>query len=341
MSDPIVRKANVLVLAKDVKDPNNQPVYDLLAETNTGKGSIIGTSSDVGSLSSLPSSDLESANVLFCSYPDAELVKEALKLCPNVEWVHCRSAGVEHVMSEELTRHRCRLTNAKGCFSSTLAEYTLTSIGYFAKDFPRLNRQKKDKNWEKYSVREISKSTLGIIGYGDIGKASAKLAKAYGMNVLALRRNPSLSSGDPLVDVCYDNSKESLNKLMSESDYVLVAAPLTPATVDLVDAEALSHAKQDCVIINVGRGPIINEVALIESLKSKKLRGAALDVFTVEPLPVENDMWALDNVLLSPHNMDQTETFMREAAESFCGLVEGWVRGDDAVGNAVDKEAGY
>ena len=150
MSDPIVRKANVLVLAKDVKDPNNQPVYDLLAgETNTGKGSIIGTSSDVGSLSSLPSSDLESANVLFCSYPDAELVKEALKLCPNVEWVHCRSAGVEHVMSEELTRHRCRLTNAKGCFSSTLAEYTLTSIGYFAKDFPRLNRQKKDKNWEK------------------------------------------------------------------------------------------------------------------------------------------------------------------------------------------------
>ena len=164
----------------------------------------------------------------------------------------------------------------------------------------------------KYSVREISKSTLGIIGYGDIGKASAKLAKAYGMNVLALRRNPSLSYGDPLVDVCYDNSKESLNKLMSESDYVLVAAPLTPATVDLVDAEALSHAKQDCVIINVGRGPIINEGALIESLKSRKLRGAALDVFTVEPLPVENDMWALDNVLLSPHNMDQTETFMRE-----------------------------
>lgn len=196
------------------------------------------------------------------------------------------------------------------------------------------------------------------------------------MSVLALRRNPSLSLSDPLIDECYDNSKASLNKLMSKSDYVLVAAPLTKDTVDLVDSEALSHSKKDLVIINVGRGPIINEPSLISSLRTKKIRGAALDVFTVEPLPEENELWELENVLVSPHNMDQTETFMREgelrsnrkkgavwgrlrgeefdfltsklrfalifaAAESFCGLVQGWVRGDDEVGNTVDKAAGY
>ena len=174
------------------------------------------------------------------------------------------------------------------------------ACAYFAKDLPRLLKQKNNRNWEKYSVLEIRGATLGIIGYGDIGRAAARLAKAYGMKVIALRRNPDRSSGDPYCDVVYGNDKESMNKLFAESDYVLCSAPLTPETKGMITKEQFDAAKKDCCFINVGRGPIVDEDALVAALKSGKIKGAGLDVFTMEPLPESSELWALDNVLLSP-----------------------------------------
>ena len=225
-----------------------------------------------------------------------------LQALPSIEWVHTRSAGIDFVASEDLAQlsDRIQMTNAKGSFSSTLAEYTLMACAYFAKDLPRLLRQTKAKNWEKYSVLELRGATLGIVGYGDIGRAAAKLASVYGMRIVALRRNPGLANEDPYCDVVYGNDKESLNKLFSESDYVLCAAPLTAETKGMITKEQFDNAKKDAVFINVGRGPIVDENAMIDALKDGRLKGAGLDVFATEPLPVDSDLWNLDNVLMSP-----------------------------------------
>jgi len=202
-------------------------------------------------------------------------------------------------------------------------------------------RQKNDKNWERYCVEEIRGKSLGIVGYGDIGQSAARLAKAYGMNIKTLRRNPEKSQDDPFVDDVYPSDRESLNRIMSECDYILCAAPLTADTEGLFDKEAFDHAKKDSVFINVGRGPIVDEDALIDALKAGNLKGAALDVFAIEPLPVESELWTLDNVLMSPHNMDATPTFLHEATELFVEEnLPRFVRGMDLL-NPVNKSAGY
>ena len=159
------------------------------------------------------------------------------------------------------------------------------------------------------------------------------------MTVIALRRKPKLSQFDPYCDEIIGN--DGLNELMSKCDYVLIAAPLTPQTEGLIGKEALSHAHQNTVIINVGRGPIIDEDELINALQDGRIKGAALDVTTIEPLPKESALWALDNVLLSPHNMDMTKTFMKESTEFFVREnLPRYLRGLELL-NPVDKSAGY
>jgi phosphoglycerate dehydrogenase-like enzyme len=201
--------------------------------------------------------------------------------------------------------------------------------------------QKKSKTWAKYDVLELRGSTLGVVGYGDIGRACAKLAHVYGMRVVALRRNPTLAIGDPLCDKVLGSDTESLNTLFRESDYILCSAPLTEETRGLIGKVQFEQAKQDAVFINLGRGPVVDEDALIEALKTGKLKGAALDVYTVEPLPANSELWELKNVLLSPHNMDQTATFMHEATEFFVHEnVPRFMRREPLL-NPVNKNAGY
>lgn len=158
---------------------------------------------------------------------------------------------------------------------------------------------------------------MGIIGYGDIGHACANLASEYGMRICALRRHPFLSRDDPLCDVVYGRDRSSLHQLMSESDYIVCSTPSTVETRGMVDAEAFQAVKKDAVFINLGRGPVVDEAAMISALKEGRLKGAALDVFAVEPLPETSELWDLDNVLISPHNMDQTATFMHDATAFF------------------------
>jgi phosphoglycerate dehydrogenase-like enzyme len=233
------------------------------------------------------------------------------------------------------------VTNAKGQFSSSLAEYAMMACSYFAKDLPRLMRNQKNKVWDNYDIEELRGKTLGIVGYGDVGRACAKLATVYGMRIVALRRHPFLSKDDPYCDTVYGRDKQSLNQLMSESDYILCSAPSTVDTLGMVNALAFEHVKENAVFINLGRGPVVDEKALIKALKSRKLKGAALDVFVDEPLPLDNELWELDNVLISPHNMDQTSTFMHEATEFFVNEnLPRFICGEDLL-NKVDIEDGY
>lgn len=330
----VVREARIIALS-DPQDAYNEPLY---------KGPLPHGSKLLAVGASVADFDKEDVinqkpNVIFVSHPNSrEPLVELLQKFPSVEWVHTRSAGIDFIASDGLAASDVTLTNAKGMFSSTLAEYCMMACSYFAKDLPRLMRQKSDVNWEQYPVLELRGSTLGVVGYGDIGRASAKLAKAYGMRVVGLKRNAA-SYTDPYCDHMY--GIDGLNDLMEESDYILISTPLTEQTRGMISKEALSHCKQSAVIINVGRGPIIDEEALIEALDSKKIKGAGLDVMTIEPLPKTSPLWKLDNVLLSPHNMDMTLTFMKESTEFFINEnLPRFLRGKDLV-NPVDKIAGY
>lgn len=341
-----VREARIVSLSFP-GDINNSPLEGEHEQEHLPPGARLlqvgGTLADLD----LESLRDEQANVAFVS-PGVtrETLAGLIEAVPSLEWIHCRSAGIDVLTSDTLAKSPDELvmTNAKGAFSSTLAEYTMLAIGYFAKDLPRLLRNKKEGQWKKYSVLEIRGATLGVIGYGDIGRAAAKLAKAYGMRVIALRRNvpsPEEIAADPFCDAVYGEGSASMNRLFSESDYVLCSAPLTPDTERMIGAEQFDHAKEGCVFMNVGRGPIVDEEALIEALKDGRLKGAGLDVFTKEPLDDDSELWTLDNVLLSPHNMDQTDTFMLESTQFFVNEnLPRFLHGQTLL-NPVDKKAGY
>jgi phosphoglycerate dehydrogenase-like enzyme len=295
---PITQQAKIISLSIE-DDPANVALHK--GDLPEGSSLLaIGATIDEFDIQKLQE---EKPNVLFVSHPLARKpLGDLLNALPSIEWVHARSAGIDFVTSDALTEANKRvvITNNKGSFSSTLSEYTMMACSYFAKDLPRLLKQKNNRNWEKYSVKELRGATLGIIGYGDIGRAVARLASAYGMKIVALRRNPEKSPKDPFCDIVYANDKDSMNKLFSESDYVLCSAPLTPETKGMITKEQFDVAKKDACFINVGRGPIVDEDALIDALKTGKIKGAGLDVFAMEPLPESSELWGLDNVLLSP-----------------------------------------
>lgn len=295
---PIITEARIVSLGKP-GDPSNAPLDDLPAGARVLAVGVTLDELDVEML------QRERANVIYVSPgPVRDTLASLIEaLAPSLEWIHTRSAGIDFLMSDALrnSSEGVRMTNARGAFSSTLAEYALMACAYFAKDLPRLLQNKQSKQWKKYNVLELRGATMGIVGYGDIGRAAAKLAKVYGMRVVALRRNPDRAADeDPHCDVVYGSDRESLNRLFSESDYVLCSAPLTDETRGMIGREQFDSAKEDAVFINVGRGPIVNEEELIDALKDGRLKGAGLDVFAVEPLPVDSELWTLENVLLSP-----------------------------------------
>lgn len=252
--------------------------------------------------------------------------------------------GIDFLESDELpgvVKKGVIMTNAKGQFSSSLAEYVMMACSYFAKDIPRLLHQKRAKVWNDFDIEELRGKTMGIVGYGDVGRATAKLASVYGMRIVALRRNPEKSVHDPICDETYGTGRLELQKLMSISDYVVCSAPSTVETRGMVNADAFKASKPNQVFINLGRGPVVDEDALVVSLKNGALKGAALDVFATEPLPVDHELWDIDNVLISPHNMDKTKIFMREATEFFVNeQLPRFVLGDTLL-NPVDVKLGY
>jgi phosphoglycerate dehydrogenase-like enzyme len=192
--------------------------------------------------------------------------------------------------------------------------------------------------WEAFTTEEIQGKTLGIVGYGGIGSTAAELARPFGVRIAALRRRPELFQQDALVDQSF--APAQLNDLMAASDYVLLAAPLTDDTRGMVGAAQIAAMKPTGVLINVGRGAVVDEPALIEALESGKIRGAALDVFTTEPLPAGHPFYKMENVLLSPHTADHVQDFIHLAVEVFLENLRRF-RADEPLLNLVDKHAGY
>jgi phosphoglycerate dehydrogenase-like enzyme len=279
------------------------------------------------------------ANVLLNLRGNAESLQSIMQHLPYLEWVHSVTAGIDHILCPELLRDEIVLTNAKGIFSSSLAEYVMGVCCYFAKDFPRLVRQRQERNWQQYCVTELRGKTMGIVGYGDIGLACAKLAKAYGMQVIGLRKNPKQSQHDPNIDYCVGTDK--LWNLLEESDFLVVACALTDDTRGLFTKEQFARCKPGQIFINISRGAVVNEDHLYDALSSGgRLGGAALDVFCEEPLPTSSKLWDLDNVLLSPHNADMTNDFRHKSVQFFTENCARFIA-SLPLNNVVSAKQGY
>lgn len=225
-------------------------------------------------------------------------------------------------------------------FYSSLGEYVIGACLYFAKNIQRLEFQQRERNWDRFPMSELRGSTMGIVGYGDIGRSCAKLAKAFGMRVIALRRRPELSKDDEYVDEVF--SSNDLATIMSESDYLVVCTALTSATRGMIGRREMLLSKEGQILINISRGAVIDELALIDILQKKSpIVGAALDVFTCEPLPKTSPLWELPNLLLSPHNADMTKDFRHQSIKYFTQICHKFLSGDEIVDCVVDKYSGY
>ena len=278
------------------------------------------------------------ADVILNAFHDGSKIQSILPLAQRLRWVHALSAGVDKVLTPELTESPVPLTNGRAVFGPALAEFTIAAILFFAKDLRRLVRSQEAGRWDQFDVALLRGQTLGVVGYGGIGREAGKLAHALGMQVMAIRRRQQLYDGDSTVDRAF--APDQLHDMLALSDYVLVATPLTSETRGMIGEAELGAMKNSAVMINVGRGPLIVESALIRALCEKRIRGAALDVFDIEPLPDGHAFYGMENVLLSPHSADHTHGWLESAFERFIELFQRF-RDGQPLDYVVDKKAGY
>ncbi|MBZ5592614.1 MAG: D-2-hydroxyacid dehydrogenase [Acidobacteriia bacterium] len=269
---------------------------------------------------------------------DAQLLEQVWRMAPRVRWMHSLSAGLDGMLFRDLVESPVPVTNARGVFSDALGEFAVGAVLFFAKDFRRLIRSQMAGAWGPFNVVQVRGQSLGLVGYGDVGRAVASRACALGMNVLALRRRPELSREDRYVAQVFGTDQK--HEMLGLADYVVVVAPLTPETRGMIGEREFEVMKPTAVLINIGRGPVVDEVALIRALEQKRIRGAALDVFDVEPLPAGHPIYRLDNVLLSPHAADHTANWKERTLRVFLENFERFRRGEPLI-NVVNKKLGY
>jgi len=278
------------------------------------------------------------AEVLLVCHTPLELLQQVWSVAPHVRWVHTLSAGLNNVLFPGLVESRTILSNARGIFSDSLAEFAVGAMIFFAKEFRRMLRSQAASVWEPMIVEDVRGRTLGIIGYGSLGQAVARLARSFGMHILAFRARPQLSEHDPLVDQVFGSG--ALLEVIPRCDYIVIAAPLTPATRKLIGRDEIRAMRPNAVVINIGRGEVVDEAELVTALTKNKIRGAALDVFETEPLAEGHPLYRLENVLLSPHSADHTIDSVHRSAQLFLDNYRRYLRGDPLL-NLVDKRRGY
>lgn len=268
----------------------------------------------------------------------AAIVQPVIEAAPQLKWLHSLSAGVDHIMATSIRNSAIPVTNAKGAYSGSLGEYCVAAMLYFAKSLRRMVDSQKRGYWDVFNVEMLEGKTLGILGYGDIGKAAARRAKAFGVKIIALRRRPDKSSGDEIADEVWGMHRKL--ELIAASDYVLLAMPQTPDTKGIVAEAELRAMKPTGVIVNLGRGNAIDERALLTALRENWIRGAALDVFETEPLPEGHPFYSMDNLLMSAHTADHTDTWQEDSMRIFLENFRLFEKGLPLM-NLVDKTVGY
>ena len=287
------------------------------------------------------------AEIVFALGLPRELLQAALAPPRRLRWIHSGSAGVRALLHPELLQSDVVLTNSAAIHAPPMAEAVVAMILHFARGFDYVVRAQARREWGKQPfdqvpgvAREISGTTLGIIGLGGIGREVAWRALALGMKVLALRKRAVVASGDETGELTLLDGPDGLRRLLEASDYVVLAVPSTTATRGIIGTEQIAAMKPDAVLVNVSRGDVLDEAALEAALRRGHLRGAALDVFTTEPLPATSGLWDLENVLLTPHVTATTPRFWRREVNLIVENIGRYLDGRQ-LRNQVDKVAGY
>lgn len=282
--------------------------------------------------------DAPKADVILNCTGQGRQLRAVFPHAARLQWIHSLAAGIENQLFPDLVSSPIPMTNARGVYKESLGEFVIGAALFFAKDFRRMIRNQQAQRWEQFDVEEISRQTMGIVGYGEIGKAAARRGKALGMRILGTSRKVTGGEKDEIADRLFPLDQRA--EMMALSDVVVVAAPLTPDTRGLVGAAEIARMKPGGILINVGRGPVIDEAAMVQALTENRIRGAALDVFDQEPLPADHPLWSLENVLLSPHCADHTSDWLQQSTEFFVSNFQRFVTGRPLL-NVVDKHAGY
>jgi len=261
----------------------------------------------------------------------------------KLRWIHSPAAAVHQLMYPELIKSSVALTNSTGIHGPVVAEHAIAVLLALAKRLPQAMQYQAKHEWSQDQLwhgspppREVSDSTVLIVGMGSIGREFAARAKALGMKILAIRENPA--KGLDGADAVYSSSQ--IDEVLPQADYVLLCTPVTPATTGIMNAARLSKMKFDAYLINVARGPLIDEAALFDALQHRRIAGAALDVFNDEPLPANSPFWSLDNILITPHTAAVTDRLWERHYRLIVDNMKRFLAGQRLL-NEVDKSRGY
>jgi len=254
---------------------------------------------------------------------------------PSLRWVQLCSTGFSDNITPEILDGRVTLTNSPGIHTVPIAESVVAAMLEHAKRFSQRRVDQRGRVWRQIYCSDLEGATVLLIGLGNLGKRIAKLCKAFDMRVVGTRRSPAPT---PNVDLVFPTS--DLKKHLPEADYVVVVAPLTKETEGLLGVEEFRAMKREAYFINVGRGLVADEGAMIEALRGKRIAGAYLDCFGVEPLPTDNPLWGLPNVFLVPHDSHSSPKIGDRLVAQFCENLRRYVAGEPLL-NICDPRRGY
>lgn len=302
------------------------------------------------SVEGLADGPLDDVEVMLRGWLSSDAFDRLLARAPRLTWVHSATSGVERALTPASRERRLVVTNARGVFSRPIAEYVLMMILAVSRRLPQLLELQRERTWQPLEGTELRDVTVGIVGFGSIGRTVAALATSFGCRVVAVRRHSELEATPRSADDEGSSGAElrldrvggpgTLPELLAESDFVVLAAPLTPETEDMINSDTLAMVKPGAWLINVARGRLIDERALLRALRDGHLGGAVLDTFRDEPLPPMSSFYDLPNVIVTPHTAWSSERVLDRSVELFCENLRRFASGEQFL-NVVDPDAGY
>jgi phosphoglycerate dehydrogenase-like enzyme len=261
-----------------------------------------------------------------------------------LKWIQLTSAGAEHLFEEGIADFPIQVTTVSGIHGPAMSEYALCMMVMLARRLPQILRESEQRQWRPSRARtyygdELRGKTLGIVGFGKIGRQVASVSRCLGMKVLGFRRTPSREEEDSPAEELFAG-REGLLQMLPQCDFLVLVAPVTAETRGLLGEAELRAMKPTAHLINMARGPLVDEPALARALREGWIAGAALDVFTTEPLPEDSELWDLPNVIITPHMSGDFIEYLDRVAEIFRENLRRFLAGEPMV-NVLDKQRGY